>query len=141
MKTTTVEKHVIAPAGDPLGEEFGNLREALVMIVDDEPLNIEVTQAYLEDAGFSRFVTTSDPNEAIELMMNERPHIVLLDLIMPALSGFDIMKRMRAEASLKHTPTIVLTSSNDPSTKLQSLEMGAMDFLAKPVDATELVLR
>jgi diguanylate cyclase (GGDEF)-like protein len=141
MKTMTVEKHMAASARDPLGEEFRNLREALVMIVDDEPLNIEVTQAYLEDAGFSRFVTTSDPARAIEVMLSERPHIVLLDLIMPGLSGFDIMKRMRAEASLKHTPTIVLTSSNDPATKLKSLEMGAMDFLAKPVDATELVLR
>jgi diguanylate cyclase len=141
MKTMTSEKELAAKVRDPLGEEFGNLRDALVMIVDDEPLNIEVTQAYLEDAGFSRFVTTSDPNRAIELMMNERPHIVLLDLIMPGLSGFDIMKRMRAEASLKHTPTIVLTSSNDSTTKLKSLEMGAMDFLAKPVDATELVLR
>ena len=138
---TTAAEQPAAIEWDPLGGEFATLRDALVMIVDDEPLNIEVTQAYLEEAGFSRFVTSSDPAAALHLMLNERPHVLLLDLNMPQLSGFDIMARMRADPALRHIPTIVLTSSNDAATKLKSLEIGAMDFLAKPVDPTELVLR
>jgi diguanylate cyclase (GGDEF)-like protein len=61
--------------------------------------------------------------------------------MMPGVNGFEIMARMRADPALRHTPTIVLTSSQDAASKLKSLEMGAMDFLAKPVDPTELVLR
>ena len=138
MQTATEQA---AGTRDPLGEEFKTLRDSLVMIVDDEPLNIEVTQAYLEEAGFSRFVACSEPAAALHLMLDERPHVLLLDLNMPHLSGFDIMGRMRADPALRHIPIIVLTSSNDAATKLKSLEIGAMDFLAKPVDPTELVLR
>ena len=130
-----------ASAPDPLAGEFENLRDALVMIVDDEPLNIELTQAYLQDAGFSRFVSTSEPATAIDLMLDQRPHVLLLDLNMPGVGGFEIMSRMRADAALRYIPIIVLTSADDAKTKLKSLAMGAMDFLAKPVDATELVLR
>jgi diguanylate cyclase len=115
--------------------------EALVMMVDDEELVIELIRTYLETAGYKRFVFTTEPRKAVELMLRERPQVVLLDIRMPGMSGFDIMQAMRDESSLQHIPVIVLTSVDDPETKLKALGLGVTDFLAKPVDESELVLR
>ena len=122
-------------------EDLKKLLGALVMMVDDEPLTIEVTQFHLEEAGYTKFVATSDPRQALSLITERRPDVVLLDLIMPGMSGFEILSRMQQENMLKDMPTIILTSSTDSATKLKALELGATDFLAKPVDPSELVLR
>lgn len=123
------------------GNQFEGLREATVMMVDDEPITIEVLAEFLDEAGYKNFVSTSDPREAMDLLAKERPDVLLLDLMMPYVSGFDILNAMRADEKLRHTPVIVLTSSTDAETKLKALELGATDFLAKPVDSSELALR
>jgi len=115
--------------------------EALVMMVDDEEVVIDLIQAYLDSAGYRRFISTTDPRKALELMLRERPQVVLLDINMPGMSGLQIMQAMRADPSLQHVPVIVLTGVNDPETKLRALGLGASDFLGKPVDESELVLR
>jgi len=115
--------------------------DAVIMMVDDEPLNLEIIQAFLEDVGYHRFVPTSEPTRAMELLAARRPDVVLLDLMMPLVSGFDILRQMRADEVLRHVPVIVLTSSTEPETKLLALELGATDFLGKPVDPSELALR
>ena len=117
------------------------LNAATVMMVDDEPITLDVVQSFLEDAGYSKFITLSDPTMAIPLVAGENPDVLLLDLMMPEVSGFDILKELRANPKYEHLPVIVLTSSTDSETKLRALELGATDFLAKPVDASELVLR
>jgi len=122
-------------------EDLKKLLDSLVMMVDDEPINIEVTQIHLEEAGYTRFASTSDSNGALKLIEEKRPDVLLLDLMMPGMSGFEILQAMEHMKLLKDVPTIVLTSSTDASTKLQALELGATDFLAKPVDPSELVLR
>tara|TARA_R110002096_G_scaffold61709_15_gene153346 strand:- start:7072 stop:8937 length:1866 start_codon:yes stop_codon:yes gene_type:complete len=116
-------------------------RNALIMMVDDEPTTIEVLRMFLEDAGYRNFVTTSDSREAISLIGSRHPDVVLLDLMMPHVGGFDILSAMRADALMRHTPVIMLTSSVDGGTKLTALELGATDFLGKPVDPSELALR
>ena len=116
-------------------------RNALIMMVDDEPTTIEVLRMFLEDAGYRNFVTTSDSREAINLIGSRHPDVVLLDLMMPHVGGFDILSAMRADAQMRHTPVIMLTSSVDGGTKLTALELGATDFLGKPVDPSELALR
>ena len=128
-------------AAEQRNEGFTKLLDALVMMVDDEPINIEVTQIHLEEAGYTRFVSTSESSEALALIADRRPDVLLLDLMMPGMSGFEILDAMKAANILKDVPTIVLTSSTDAATKLQALELGATDFLAKPVDSSELVLR
>ncbi len=115
--------------------------EALVMMVDDESLLTDVIESHLEDAGYTRFVACNEPTQAISLIRSHRPDILLLDLMMPEVSGFDILKAMRSEVALQYIPVIVLTAASDAGTKLQALEIGATEFLAKPVDASELVLR
>jgi diguanylate cyclase (GGDEF)-like protein len=115
--------------------------EALVMMVDDEELVIELIQTYLEGAGYRRFIGVSDSPKALELMRRERPQVVLLDIHMPRMTGLQILEAMRADPALRHIPAIVLTAADDPETKLQALGLGATDFLRKPVDESELVLR
>ena len=117
------------------------LNSSTVMMVDDEPITLDVVQAYLEEAGYQKFVTISEPAKAMDLFASEKPDVLLLDLMMPVVSGFDILKDIRSHPKFQHIPVIVLTSSTDSETKLKALEMGATDFLAKPVDASELVLR
>jgi len=126
--------------GDPAGP-FVGLRDFTVMLVDDEPVTLEVIQTYLEEAGYKNFIATSRPVEAVDLLRERRPDILLLDLMMPEVSGFDILAQVRAEESLRYTPVIIVTADSDPEKKLRLLEMGATEILTKPVDSSELRLR
>jgi len=99
-----------------------------IMMVDDEPLNMDVLRV-------------TDPTQAIATMEVEQPDVVLLDLVMPVMTGFEILEKLREHETLKHLPVVVLTSSDDANTKLEALQLGANDFLSKPVDASELALR
>jgi len=114
---------------------------AKIMMVDDQPMTMRLLQAFLEDAGYKNFVTTARPTEAMSLLLEERPDVVLLDLNMPEVSGFDILAQVRAHPDVQHMPVLMLTASDDATSKLQALELGATDFLAKPVNSSELALR
>jgi len=129
------------PSEDALAQTRQLMGKAKIMMVDDEPLNMEVLQVHLETEGYNRFVTVSDSKLAIEAIRTESPDVLLLDLVMPEVTGFDILKAMRLDQVLKNVPVIVLTSSEDADTKLKALQLGATDFLSKPVDASELALR
>lgn len=115
--------------------------DANVMVVDDESFNIDLVQAYLEDEGFGNFVTTTDATAALDMVRSHRPDIVLLDVKMPEVNGLEILKSMRGDRELRMIPALILTASTAPETKLEALRLGASDFLAKPVDPSELVLR
>lgn len=117
------------------------VRDKTVMIVDDESINIEIVRAYLEENGFENFITTTESTCAINTIREHRPDILLLDINMPHVSGLDILQSMRSSKDLKILPAIVLTASTSPEVKLQALRLGASDFLAKPVDPSELILR
>ena len=117
------------------------LRTSTVMMVDDDPIMLEVVQTYLEEAGYTSFVTTSEPRQAMDLFLQQRPDILLLDLMMPEVSGFDILAQVRAHEELRYTPVIILTAESESATKLKALELGATDLLTKPVDPSELRLR
>jgi adenylate cyclase len=120
---------------------LGGLGDALVMMIDDDPLLVEMTQAFLKDAGYRRLISTTDASEAVSMLLRELPDVVLLDLNMPRVTGFDVLCAMRNDPVLKHIPVIVLTSVDDAETKLRALDLGASDFLRKPVDPSELALR
>jgi diguanylate cyclase (GGDEF)-like protein len=120
---------------------FAALTNFKVMMVDDDPIMLEVVQTFLEEAGYSSFVTTSDPTQAMALFVAQRPDILLLDLMMPQVSGFDILGEVRSHEELRYTPVIMLTAESEGSAKLKALELGATDFLLKPVDPSELRLR
>jgi putative two-component system response regulator len=117
------------------------IRKSGIMIIDDESYNVLVVRKFLQHAGYENFVTTTESTGAIELMKGNLPDIVLLDIMMPEVSGIDILRAMKVTPELSTIPVIILTASPDPALKTQALELGATDFLAKPVDPSELVLR
>lgn len=117
------------------------LQNSLIMMVDDEPIMIELIQIFLEETGYQHFHGLSDSLKAVADVQEKEPDILLLDLVMPGKSGFEVLSELRADPKTKHLPIIVLTSSSDSETKLKALELGATDFLAKPVDQSELALR
>jgi diguanylate cyclase (GGDEF)-like protein len=128
------------PAGSTEGQ-VASVQAAVIMMVDDEPTTIEVLEAFLEGEGYANFVTTNDPRDALPLLESQRPDVLLLDLNMPNMSGLEVLALIRNDQALKHTPVIILTASAEEETKLEALELGASEFLAKPVDPSELALR
>ena len=136
------EERITVPNDTPaFQEEFQQLLNATIFMVDDEPITMEVVQNFLEEEGYRNFVLIEKSSEAMASLEKQRPDLLLLDLVMPEVSGFDILKAVRVHPKLKHLPVIVLTSSSDYRDKLAALDLGATDFLAKPVDPSELQLR
>ena len=114
---------------------------ATIMMVDDEPTTLDVIEAFLQSEGYENFVSVEDSRLAMARAEETRPDIILLDLMMPHVGGLQLLESLREHPRLRHTPVVILTSSTDPQTKLMALELGATDFLAKPVDPSELALR
>jgi putative two-component system response regulator len=116
-------------------------RLSKIMIVDDEEINIRVARRYLEQAGYANFVTVTDSRMVLETVDEEMPDIVLLDVMMPHIDGLQVLHRLRNSEHTRHIPVIILTASTDAATKLEALDLEATEFLTKPVDRVELVLR
>ena len=133
----------VSSAAPPEADVAGAARLKLskVMIVDDEAMNIKILRRLLELEGFSSFVTTSDAPTALSLIRQEQPDIVLLDLMMPYVSGLEILTEVRADDSISFIPVVILTAVTDRDTRVRAVELGATDFLNKPVDASELMPR
>ena len=111
-----------------------------ILIVDDEPRALVFLRNLIEPEGY-RVVTAANGAEAIQVALHERPDVALLDVMMPELDGFEVCRRMRAEAVLRPMPVLMLTALDDRTSRLRGLEAGADDFLCKPVDSAELRIR
>jgi len=119
-----------------------DLKGSKILVVDDEWANIELLKMLLKRWGFTNVVATSDSTEAIGLVRAVRPDLVLLDLHMPKLDGFEVLKGIREVTTPdEYLPVLVLTADVTNSTKQRALSGGARDFLIKPFDATEVLLR
>ena len=121
--------------------ELGVLAHANIMMIDDESIMLEVVRAFLADVGLTEFFGINDPKMAIEAIQIQRPDVLLLDLVMPQIDGFKLLKLIRNDPQLKPLPIIVMTAACDADTKLQLFELGATDILEKPIDPSELALR
>ncbi len=122
-------------------ERFSQLKASTIMMVDDEPIMLEIVQALLEEEGYQYFIQVQHSSQAIDRLIKTNPDILLLDLDMPEVNGFEVLKAVRALEKYQFLPVIILTASGDPASKLKALELGATDFLSKPVDPSELALR
>lgn len=112
-----------------------------ILVVDDEPANVALLEAMLVDGGFSRIRSLTDSRRAIETCVAFEPDLILLDLMMPHVDGFAILEALREEAPETFLPIIVLTADVNENTKLRALRAGATDFLLKPFDQLEVLLR
>lgn len=119
----------------------GDIRASKIAIIDDEIANIAIAQKHLKDDGFTRFITVSDSTKAVSTIKMEDPDLILLDLRMPIFTGWDILEELRKTDRLENTPVIVLTATQEKQAKIDSLELGASDYLEKPIEARELLAR
>jgi len=108
-----------------------------ILIVDDEPTIVELAQLYLQQEGFE-ISSAADGVEALVQVRRERPDLLILDLMLPELDGWEVCKRLRAETNI---PVIMLTARSDDVDKIVGLELGADDYVTKPFNPRELVAR
>jgi two-component system NtrC family sensor kinase len=118
------------------------LRHARILIVDDEPANVLLLRRMLEDAGYEALTTTTDSRGALDLYRSLRPDLVLLDLLMPHLDGIAVLEQFRAETPpTGYVPVLVLTADATLEARRRALAAGARDFLTKPFEQFEALLR
>src|SRR5947207_8983938 len=112
-----------------------------IVVIDDEPANVALLEMMLAEGGYTRVKTVTDSRLAMETCIAFEPDLVLLDLMMPHVDGFTILESLRAAAGESFLPVIVLTADANESTKRNALRAGATDFLLKPFDQLEVLLR
>lgn len=128
-------------AGILIPEQDQSLLSAKILVVDDEPINVKVCQKYLNELGYKQCVGLTDSTRTIAVILEERPDLIILDVMMPFVSGVDVLKLIRNHEELAHLPVLILTASSDRTTKLTVLDLGATDFLTKPIDPSEMAPR
>lgn len=113
------------------------MSEETILVVDDEPHIIELATLYLKNEGY-RVVSAADGAQALEKIEKEQPALVILDLMLPEINGWEVCRQVRAKSNL---PIIVLTARSDDVDKIVGLELGADDYVTKPFNPRELVAR
>jgi len=117
------------------------LQKAHILIVDDEPANVLLLERIFKQAGYDRLTTTTNSSEVVGLSTQVNPDLVLLDLHMPPPDGFEVMRQLAPWSEGRLLPIMVLTADASRDTKQRALTEGANDFLTKPLDAVEVLLR
>lgn len=113
---------------------------ARILIVDDVPANTRLLEAKLL-AEYYQTATARDGFEALSVAASWQPDLILLDVMMPGMDGFECCRRLKADTATRHVPVVMVTALGQPSERLQGLEAGADDFLTKPVDSETLMAR
>lgn len=113
---------------------------ARVLIVDDEPFNIDYLEQELEDLDCET-VSAGDGREALELVAADAPDLILLDIMMPQMDGFQVLARLKSDQALRDIPVIVISALDDMGSVVKGIEMGAEDYLPKPFDPVLLKAR
>jgi len=111
-----------------------------ILIVDDEPLNVKLMKANLSDARYETVFAYSG-EEALDKVIKESPDIILLDIMMPGMSGYEVTERLKGNAETRDIPVILITALDGADNKIKGLECGADEFLNKPVNTAELRAR
>src|SRR3990172_3132596 len=113
---------------------------ARILVVDDLPANLKLLEARL-NAEYFAVKTASNGRDALEICESGQCDIVLLDVMMPGMDGFEVARRLKKNPATHHIPVIMITALDQPSDRVKGLEAGADDFLTKPVDDLALITR
>lgn len=113
---------------------------AKILIADDHPEGAELIEAYLDGAGWE-VRTVGDGEATLKTVHEWKPDVLLLDIMMPKLSGFEVCKRLRADATTRGLPVLMITALDQPSDVDRAVEAGTNDFLTKPINKTDIVMR
>jgi putative two-component system response regulator len=116
-------------------------KNARILLVDDEPANVDLLRRLLVRAGFTRIESTSDSREVADLYVRFRPDLILLDLHMPHRDGLAVMDELNQIAEASYLPILMLTGDDTQEAKREALSRGAKDFLNKPFNSDEVILR
>ena len=125
---------------EPLETPAGSTAKGNILVVDDEPVNVQVLLNHLSIRNFSTDYAT-DGMEAIEKIRHNSYDLILLDLMMPRMSGYDVCKKIRQQFEVVDLPVIIFTAKNSPRDIVAAFDAGASDYLVKPVDTMELFAR
>jgi len=117
---------------------MSNADRPVILVVDDDVDLSGIIRLILTSAGFDTHVANSG-QEALDWLTANRPDLVLLDLMMPDINGFTILRKMRANEPTKQLPVVVLTAKADQETRDETRSMGADEFLTKPINANSLI--
>src|SRR5687768_18021299 len=116
--------------------------DARILVVDDEKPNVLLLERILAEAGYVDAVSTTDPEQVLDLVDGLRPDLIILDLHMPKMDGFAVMEQLRSSLDpTSHPSILVLTADITREVKHRALVAGAQDFLTKPLDMEEVLLR
>jgi CheY-like chemotaxis protein len=116
-----------------------DILNASILVVDDQEVNVSLLEQLLSDAGYTRVASTMNPQEVCALHRENHYDLILLDLLMPGMDGFQVMEALKAEGADAYLPVLVITAQ--PAHKLRALQAGAKDFVSKPFDMVELKTR
>ena len=111
-----------------------------ILVVDDEEINIKILQIQLEAKGYEVLTATSG-DEALKLAESNPPDLILLDIQMPRMDGFEVCQRIRADEPTQFVPVVMVTALKDTADRIQAIQVGADDFISKPFDGHEIVAR
>jgi putative two-component system response regulator len=115
--------------------------QANILIIDDENLSIRILSQILQKGGFRHIHSLTDPRQAVEYYQKLQPDCVVLDINMPHMNGFQVLEELKKVNGDNYLPVIVISGEGDPGVKFATLESGAKDFLNKPYDRVEVLLR
>ena len=111
-----------------------------ILITDDSQLNAELLEAHLEGTGFDTKIV-SNGDDALKAAIEWKPDVILLDVMMPKISGFEVCRRLRANAKTRSIGVLMITALDQPTDVEQGVSSGTDDFITKPINKTELLLR
>jgi len=122
------------------GDEEIKFDQSKVLVVDDNVQNLELLVAYLDTLG-CKVVTAPDGIEALELMRHDNFDLILLDIMMPRMSGFEVCRKLKSDPTTRDVPIIMVTALNELGDIERGVESGTDDFITKPVNRLELITR
>ena len=117
-----------------------HMRQSIILVVDDSNTNVVLLEAILADRGY-KIDSAGNAKEALHCIEKNKPDLILLDLLMPKVSGFEFLEHLRGDVRTKDTPVIIISALSDEENKNRTLRLGAVDFIIKPVDIQYLVDR